>query len=108
MQLKIVVFTAPFGPISPTISNSPTCRLTSCNAWRPPKRIPTSRVSRTGIGHLRSRPAAHARSERLPLEPSSDGRGDRAQAVGLEDEGEDGQHAGERLDEESRALSDVV
>src|SRR5205823_3092760 len=107
MQLKIVVLPAPFGPMSPTISNSPTRRLTSCSAWRPPKRIETPVVSRTDIDALRSPALATTAPEGLALQPPPDGRGHRPQAVGLEDEREDGQHARERLDEEPGALLDV-
>src|SRR5712691_12119467 len=107
MQLKMVVLPAPFGPMSPTISNSPTRRLTSCSAWRLPKRIETSVVSRTDIDALRSPAAATSGSERLALQPPPDGCGEGAEAVRLEDEREDGQHARERLDEEPGALLDV-
>src|SRR6478736_2250131 len=107
MQLKIVVLPAPLGPMSPTISNSPTRRLTSCNAWRPPKRIETPAVSRTDIDALRPPAPATTAPERPALQPFADGRGQRAQAVGLEDQREDGQHAREGLDEEPGALLDV-
>ena len=48
-QLKKVVFPAPLGPISPTISPSCTCMLTSSTAVRPPKRIVTLLASRTTV-----------------------------------------------------------
>src|SRR5213079_291103 len=98
MQLKIVVLPAPLGPISPTISNSPTLIETSRNACRPPKRMDTSWVSRTGIDALRSRSAADVHTETASLEPSPDRRGDRPQALWLEDQREDGEDAGHDLD----------
>src|SRR4051794_26768822 len=98
MQLKIVVFPAPLGPIRPTISNSPTRTLTSRSACRPPKRIDRPLVSRTGTDRLRSRPGVGAvHAEPAALEPPPDGRSDGAQAVGLEDQGEDRKGAGDRL-----------
>src|ERR671919_255069 len=47
MHSKSVVFPAPLGPISPTISPSRTSRDTSDKAWSPPKETPTLRHSRT-------------------------------------------------------------
>src|SRR5438445_1107503 len=92
MQLKMVVLPAPLGPIRPTISNSSTVMLTSRRAWTPPKRIETSWVSRTGIaGSFRSGPPASVERERLTFEPPADGGGDGAEAVGLEDQRQDGQ-----------------
>src|SRR5437868_8598850 len=126
MQLKIVVFPAPLGPMRPTISNSSTRTLTSVRAWRPPKRMDTSSAlstgaavgrrppspsgpgagarrsapSRTGIAapSPAQRPATVGQLEALAPQPPAHGRGDRPQAVGLEDEGEDGQHGAEGLD----------
>src|SRR5258708_24881948 len=94
MQLKMVVLPAPLGPIKPTISNSSTLMLTSRRAWTPPKRMETSWVSRTGIGHpLGSGAAAGAERERLAFKPAPDRRGDGAQPGGLEDQGQYGEHA---------------
>src|SRR3954471_3946407 len=98
MQLKAVVLPAPFGPMSPTISNSLTSRLTSCSACRPPKRIDRSRTSSTDTGALHRGQAAVAvrvvHAEPLALEPPLD-RCDRlADAAGVEDE---------RLQQEQRA-----
>src|SRR3954454_5320441 len=98
MQLKIVVLPAPLGPIRPTISNSPTLMLTSRRACRPPKRIETPSVSRTGIDSLRARAAAGVHAEALALQPPADGCGDRAEPIGLEDQGEDGEDARQNLD----------
>src|SRR2546430_13947549 len=126
MQLKIVVFPAPLGPMRPTISNSSTRRVTSVRAWRPPKRMDTSSALRTGAaagrrppspsgppaGARRSapsrtgiaapsppqRPASVGQLEALAPEPPADGRGDGPQPVGLEDEGEDGQQGAQGLD----------
>src|SRR3954447_10374790 len=96
MQLKQVVLPAPLGPMRPTISNSSTSKATSSSACRPPKRIDRSMASRTGIGLFGTRPATGVHLEALALEPTAYGRGDRAQALGLEDHGEDGEHPGER------------
>src|SRR5437763_14931421 len=92
MQLKPVVFPAPLGPMRPTISNSSTLRLTSERACRPPKRIDSSTASRTGIDTLGARPGREIQLEALALQPPADRRGDGAQTVGLEDQGEDGGH----------------
>src|SRR5438445_10819803 len=51
-MLNVVVLPAPFGPMMPTISHSPSLMLTSRAAWRPPKRMERSRVSSTDIGGL--------------------------------------------------------
>src|SRR3954449_3701810 len=98
MQLKMVVLPAPLGPMRPTISNSPTLMLTSRRACRPPKRIETPTVSRTGIGALRSWSFAHVAGEAFALQPAADGGGDGAEPLGLEDEGDDGEDAGQDLD----------
>src|SRR3954471_186814 len=99
MQLKQVVLPAPLGPIRPTISNSSTFRLTSSRACRPPKRIESSSASRTGIDALRSRASRQIELEALALQPSSDGRREGAQALGLEDQGDDRQHTRQRGDD---------
>src|SRR5581483_5969977 len=96
MQLKIVVFPAPLGPMRPTISYSFTRMLTSVSAWTPPKRMLTSVASRTDIDALRAATAV-PELEPLALQPPADGRRERAQALGLEDQGEDCQHAGDHL-----------
>src|SRR4051794_39628632 len=100
MQLKQVVLPAPLGPMRPTISNSSTSKATSSSACRPPKRIDRSMASRTGIGLFGARPAAGVQLEALTLEPTTDGRSDRAQAFRLEDHGENGEHARQRRDDE--------
>src|SRR3954466_4844957 len=99
MQLKHVVFPAPFGPMSPTISNSSTSTATSSRACRPPKRIERSIASRTGIDTLGTLSPAGVQLEALTLEPTTDGRSDRAQAFGLEDHRENGEHARQRGDD---------
>src|SRR5437764_9020778 len=96
MQLKHVVLPAPFGPISPTISNSSTSRLTSSKAWSPPKRIDSPAASRTGIDALRPRPAREIDVEPLALQPPPDRSGERPQPLRLEDEGEDGEDTRQR------------
>src|SRR3954447_5661635 len=45
MRLKTVVLPAPLGPITLTISPSPTCRSRSLTTWRPPKAFDTPRSS---------------------------------------------------------------
>src|SRR3954469_8830913 len=99
MQLKIVVLPAPLGPMSPTISNSPTLMLTSRRACRPPNRMETSVVSRTGIDTLRARSRSHVETERSALEPTPDGRRDRSQPLRLEDQRDDGEDARHDLDD---------
>src|SRR4051812_18089705 len=100
MQLKQVVLPAPFGPMRPTISNSSTLRLTSSSACRPPKRMDSSWASRTGIDTLRPGSTRHVHLETTTLQPAPDGRSHGAQPVGLEDEGEDGQHPRQGGDDE--------
>src|SRR5437016_3864410 len=95
MQLKIVVFPAPLGPINPTISNSLTWSETPDRACRPPKRIDTPLASRTGM-------------EPFPFQPSADRRGDRAEPVGLEDQRHDGKPTGDRLDDQLLVVLDEL
>src|SRR5579884_1842856 len=52
MQLKAVVLPAPLGPMRPTISHSPTDSDRDERACSPPKRMETSRSSRTATGTL--------------------------------------------------------
>src|SRR5438105_15863817 len=99
MQLKAVVFPAPLGPLRPTISYSSTCKLTSSRACRPPNRIESSRASRTGIDALRARAAGQVDVEAVALQPSAHGRRERAQALGLEHQGDDGEEAREGGDD---------
>src|SRR5688500_9555134 len=51
MMLNVVVFPAPLGPITPTISHSPARSVTSLAACTPPKRIEQPRASSTDIAH---------------------------------------------------------
>src|SRR3954453_9536221 len=89
MQLKMVVLPAPLGPMRPTISNSSTLSVTSRSACRPPKRIETPVASRIAM-----------QLEPFAFEPAAQRRGQHADAVGLEDECEDGQQAGQALHED--------
>src|SRR4051794_28889911 len=89
MQLKIVVLPAPFGPINPTISNSSTLMVTSRRACRPPNRMEMQLASSIGM-----------HPEPFALEPAAERRGEGADAVGLEDQREDGQEPGQALHEE--------
>src|SRR3954447_17065983 len=90
MQLNAVVFPAPFGPISPTISNSLTSRLTSCSACRPPNRIERSRTSSTDTGALHSAGAGIGRvvvqGERMAGQPAGDRPQLGTEATRVEDE----------------------
>src|SRR5438309_262433 len=52
MQLNSVVLPAPLGPMMPTISHSPACSVTFCNALTPPKWMLTSSTSSTDIADL--------------------------------------------------------
>src|ERR1044072_5557046 len=51
MMLNVVVFPAPLGPMTPTISHSPACSVTFLAACTPPKRIEQPRTSSTDIAH---------------------------------------------------------
>src|SRR5215210_5285866 len=51
MMLKVVVLPAPLGPMTPTISHSPACRLTFLAACTPPNRMEQPRTSSTDIAH---------------------------------------------------------
>src|SRR5919106_2327790 len=51
MILNVLVLPAPLGPIMPTISHSPACRLTFRAACTPPKRMEQPRTSSTDIAH---------------------------------------------------------
>src|ERR1043166_4630810 len=51
MTLNVVVFPAPLGPMTPTISHSPAFRLTSRAACTPPKRMEQRCTSSTDIAH---------------------------------------------------------
>src|SRR5689334_24084862 len=91
MQLKAVVLPAPFGPISPTISNSLTSSVTSCSACRPPKRIDRSRTSSTDTGALHSAGAGVGRvvvqRERVAGQPAAQRSQLRAETARVEDQG---------------------
>jgi len=49
MTLKSVVFPAPFGPMTLTISPSPTLKLTSLSARKPPKERLTPSISSSAL-----------------------------------------------------------
>src|SRR5690242_21268700 len=68
MTLKAVVFPAPFGPMRPTISRSPTAMARSATAVRPPKRIVTPRVSSKAMLLPRRRRDRRAPPEHAPGE----------------------------------------
>src|SRR6266536_1007810 len=69
MTLKSVVLPAPFGPMMPTRSPSPTSKLTSRTAVRPPKRL----VTRSSVSMLTHSTASS---------PRADPRRDAHQALG--------------------------
>src|ERR671923_242979 len=60
MTLKRVVFPAPFGPMTLTISPSPTTSSSRLMQVSPPKAMETPFTSRTGV--IRSPPAAFRRA----------------------------------------------
>src|ERR1041384_7493796 len=72
MMLNAVVLPAPLGPMTPTISHSPTEMLTSVLANTPPNRIETLRVSSTDIGDLHLLQPTVLQVELLAAEPAHD------------------------------------
>src|SRR5687768_7463853 len=72
-MLNVVVLPAPLGPMTPTISHSPTEMLTSRAAWTPPKRIEQPLVSSTDIGDLHLLLAAVVDVEAVAAQPAEDG-----------------------------------
>src|SRR5689334_18308000 len=90
MQLKAVVLPAPFGPMSPTISNSLTVRVRSCRACRPPKRMDRSETSSTDTGALHCRGTGVqvvVHLEAVARHPARDRPQRRSEAARVEDEG---------------------
>src|SRR5680860_545574 len=73
MMLNAVVFPAPFGPMMPTISHSPTEMLTSVFAKTPPKRMDTLRVSSTDIADLHLLRTSVTQVEATPAQPAHHG-----------------------------------
>src|SRR5438874_7542135 len=71
-MLNVVVLPAPFGPMMPTISHSPSLMLTSRAACSPPKRMERSRVSSTDIGDLHLLHVADVEVEAVAGEPVLD------------------------------------
>src|SRR4028119_1149417 len=69
-MLNVVVFPAPLGPMMPTISHSPTARLTSLAACTPPKRMEQLRTSSTDIGDLHLLGTVVVQVEPVPREPA--------------------------------------
>ena len=72
MTLNAVVFPAPFGPISPTISPARRSKDTSSSATMPPKRLVTFSTSRRGKGRTYARdvhPTAQRLQDRLTSGP---------------------------------------
>src|SRR5919204_1331552 len=53
MRLKTVVLPAPFGPIRPTISPSPTSSETSSTATIPPNRRVTPSIESSGMAYFK-------------------------------------------------------
>src|SRR5215216_5674511 len=72
MRLNNVVFPAPLGPITPTISHSPTETLTSRLACTPPNRMDRSYASSTDIGDLHLLQAAIMQVEAVSAHPALD------------------------------------
>src|SRR3954468_16777268 len=71
-MLNVVVLPAPFGPMMPTISPTPSLMLTSRAACSPPKRMERSRVSSTDIGDLHLFHVADVEVEAVAGEPVLD------------------------------------
>src|SRR4051794_9777838 len=100
MQLNAVVLPAPFGPISPTISNSLTSSETSSSACSPPNRIDRSRTSSTDTGALHSaRPGVLVAVQREP--PAGQPAGQRREllpdAARVQDDGEQQEQRADEL-----------
>src|SRR5437773_7553378 len=72
-MLNVVVLPAPFGPMTPTISHSPTKMLTSDAALTPPNRIEQPSVSSTDVCHLHLTQAAVVNVEAVPGQPAHEG-----------------------------------
>src|SRR6266568_1256768 len=83
MMLKIVVFPAPLGPITPTISHSPARKVTSWAAWTPPKRMEHPLTSSTDVAHSHLGHAGVLEAEPLAGEPALDGLDLLADAAGM-------------------------
>src|SRR5436305_6008063 len=91
-MLNVVVLPAPFGPMMPTISNSPTVMLTSRAACTPPNRMDRSRASSTDIGdhhllHATGRPV-----EALARDPELDGLDELTDAAGQSGQHDEQEH----------------
>src|SRR3954454_16738514 len=100
-MLNLVVLPAPFGPMMPTISHSPSLMLTSRAACRPPKRMERSRVSSTDIGDLHLLHVSDMRIEAVPRQPVLDGTDLLPEAARCSDEGDE--HDQRKHDEPERA-----
>src|SRR4051794_20179508 len=96
MQLNAVVLPAPFGPISPTISQSLTARLRLSMAVRPPKRIVSSCTSSTDTAATpegcAGRVAVVVQRERLAAEPLGERPQHLAETTRVEDDRLQQQH----------------
>src|SRR3990170_6386381 len=89
MRLNSVVFPAPLGPITPTISHSPAFRLTSRLAWTPPKAMEQSRASSTDITDPDLGLAGPVEAETATLQPALDRPDLLADAARVGGEGEE-------------------
>src|SRR5688572_4365413 len=100
-MLNVVVLPAPFGPMMPTISYSPTFRLTSCAATRPPNRMVRACVSSTDIGDLHLLHPADGPVPRVPSQPVLHGTDELTDATGQAGQHDQEQH---RADDARRPL----
>src|SRR5688572_3636298 len=110
-MLNVVVLPAPFGPMMPTISHSPSRMLTSRAAWMPPNRMERPWVSSTDIAdrHLLDVPGVQV--EAVPGKPSLDRTDLLPQPARRGDEGDDDDHRqeedAERAGGEAGELAEV-
>src|SRR5688572_13234295 len=88
-MLNVVVLPAPFGPMMPTISHSPSWMLTSRAAWMPPKRMERLRVSSTDIADRHLLHVAGVQVEAVAGDPALDRPDLLAEAARGRDEGDD-------------------
>src|SRR6266545_3233443 len=88
MMLKVVVLPAPLGPMTPTISHSPACRLTFRAACTPPKRMEQPRTSSTDIAHPHLGVVDVLEAESPAPQPALDGPDLLAYPAGMAGQGE--------------------
>src|SRR5687768_3306138 len=92
MMLNVVVFPAPLGPITLTISHSPARRVTSLAACTPPKRIEQPRASTTDIADPHFRVVGVLEAETAAPQPALDRADLLAHTAGMAGQGEQQEH----------------